>query len=67
MPYFSPKKIKHGGYGTRICFFLSFFFLQTTCILSYGNKREKKMKYTTNGEISNPNQVIIKLPKKRYL
>lgn len=47
--------------------FLSFFFYKRLVFYPYGNKREKKMKYTTNGEISNPNQVIIKLPKKRYL
>ena len=58
MPCFSQKKIKHGGYGTRICFFI--IFLQND--LYFILKREKKMKYTTNGEISNPNQVIRKLP-----
>ena len=38
--------------------FLSFFFTNDLYFIHTEINVKKKMKYTTNGEISNPNQVI---------
>lgn len=46
--------------------FLSFFYKRLV-FYPNGINVKKKMKYITNGEISNPNQVIMKLPNKCYL
>lgn len=63
MPYFSPRMVDKVQENV----FLSFFFTKRLVFYPTEINVKKKMKYTTNGEISNPNQVIMKLPNKCYL
>lgn len=64
MPYFSPMSMVDTV--QEYVFFIIFlqndlYFIHTEINV------KKKMKYTTNGEISNPNQVIRKLPIKNVI